>query len=162
MILQIQGFDIYMYLQLYIRSTSSILIETQEPSSQCHWSLDGAGRGEKALWALQPLTHWRYWTGKRGCIDFDLNWATFMVNFTRAASSSHQFTPRGNETPSPLEDLVQCEDQIHAPSLSRDMISSLQHTHAADLVLCEDLQWKYSRSVNVTTYSTYFATLILK
>lgn len=37
--------------------------------------------------------HWSHWTGKRGCIDFDLNWATFMVNFTWAVSSAHHFTP---------------------------------------------------------------------
>lgn len=42
---------------------------------------------------LQPPEHWGYWAGERACIDFDLNWATFMVNFTRAASSAHQFTP---------------------------------------------------------------------
>lgn len=41
----------------------------------------------------QPPQRWGYWAGERACIDFDLNWATFMVNFTRAASSAHQFTP---------------------------------------------------------------------
>lgn len=57
-------------------------------------SLVSGWRGEKALQAiLQPLMHWGYWAGKWGCIDFDLNWATFMVNFTRAASSAQQFTP---------------------------------------------------------------------
>lgn len=34
-----------------------------------------------------------HWTGKKTSIDFDQNWATFMVNFARNASSSQRFTP---------------------------------------------------------------------
>lgn len=89
---------IYMNPQLLY---PSVIYPSQPLFSLKHWSphlsvtaLWMGGGGEKATRAfLQPLMHWSYWAGKRGCIDFDLNWATFMVNFTRAASSTLHFTP---------------------------------------------------------------------
>lgn len=41
----------------------------------------------------QPPARRGYWAGERDCIDFDLNWATFMVNFTRAASRARPIHP---------------------------------------------------------------------
>lgn len=89
------------------------------------------------------------------CIDFDRNWATFMVNFTRAASSVHQFTPRGNEIPSSRPGRPQCGDQIHAPSpppsLPPAWLDGVHTTCSYSLVLW-DLWWP---PVELQPYSAY-------
>lgn len=88
---------LFMHVQLCIHLSSThqlLYFQGNAGALVCvtgHWLELREGR-KPSKPILQPLMHWSYWTGKRGCIDFDLNWATFMVNFTRAASSALQFT----------------------------------------------------------------------
>lgn len=85
---------------------------------------DGDG-AEPSRTSCKPLMHCSHWTEKKASIDFDRNWATFTVNFTWTASSSQRFAPSclaegGNEILSSIRDPLQCEKQIHAPSLRND------------------------------------------
>lgn len=91
--------------------------------------------------------HCSYWTGKRASIDFDRNWATFMVNFTRTADSSQRFTPShlaegkwdpffarrstavwGTDTCSLAEKWHQCHTSTHTHThLARHFIQLFNH-----------------------------------
>lgn len=58
----------------------------------CDSYLDRDG-SEPSRTFCKPLMHCSNWTEKKASIDFDRNWATFMVNFARTTSSLQRFAP---------------------------------------------------------------------
>lgn len=105
--------------------------------------------------ALQPLNR----RGKRGCIDFDLKWATFMVNFTRAANSAHQFIPSLSSVRKWDSFFTWGSTAVWRPDTCSCLGKTLHiHSHSMQLTLCwdtcESLQSQFSLSIREPTDST--------